>query len=309
MPLSTHPQNILVIRSGALGDFILTTPVLLSLRSAFPDTTLTVAGHPDRIALVSDIVDHALDIDAADWAPLFSEKPDTSRLTKLISGMELIVSFLPDSDGAFTGNLRQICPGTVTSHFPHPPNDGSVHVIDHLLIAIDHLEINTTSAPRITPSVTTSELEKPYIVIHPGSGGKQKIWPTERYALIADAFTGTHKITITSGPADREISRELAERSPGARLLEPVSLTELAAVLSGADLYIGNDTGPSHLAAAVGTPALAIFGPTDPRIWGPRGERVAIVTSPEGVAPADRLLAVTVSQVIHASKCLISQKS
>ncbi len=307
MPLSTDPQNILVIRSGALGDFILTTPVLLSLRSAFPNTTLTVAGHPDRIALVSNIVDRTLDIDAADWAPLFSDTPDTSRLTKLIAGMELIVSFLPDSDGVFTGNLNHICSGTVTSHYPHPPNDGSTHVIDHLLISIGHLEIDTTPAPHITPSVGTFELEKPYIVIHPGSGGKQKIWPTERYARIVDAFTRTHTISITSGPADREIARELAERSPGAQLLELGPLKELAAVLSGADLYIGNDTGPSHLAAAVGTPTLAIFGPTDPSVWGPRGERVAIVTSPEGVAPADRLLAVTVNQVIDASKRLISQ--
>jgi ADP-heptose:LPS heptosyltransferase len=308
MPLSTHPQNILVIRSGALGDFILTTPVLLSLRLAFPDTVLTVAGHPDRIALLSDVVDHALDFDAADWAPLFSDKPDTSRLTKRIAAMDLIVSFLPDSDGVFTSNLRQICSGTVTSHSPHPPNDGSVHVIDHLLIALDGLEIETTPAPRITPPVGMSELEAPYIVIHPGSGGTQKIWPTERYAQVADAFAETHRTVITSGPADREIAGALAERSPATRLLEPMPLTELAAVLSRADLYIGNDTGPSHLAAAVGTPTLAIFGPTDPRVWGPRGERVAIVSSPEGVAPADRLLAVTVSQVVDASKRLISQK-
>jgi heptosyltransferase-3 len=106
-------------------------------------------------------------------------------------------------------------------------------------------------------------------VIHPFAGSPKKRWPLERFQELAERLARRMPVEWCAGPED-----EL----PGARRFE--DLYELACWLAAARIYIGNDSGPTHLAAAVGTPVVALFGPSDPVVWAPRGPRVAIAAGP-----------------------------
>ena len=110
------------------------------------------------------------------------------------------------------------------------------------------------------------------------------------------------QIGVTSGPGDESILDPIRHALPDAQFVPTLGLPEFAGLLNSAHVFIGNDSGPSHLAAAVGTPTVAIFGPTDPRTWGPVGENVRIIAPPSGNA----LDAVSVSTVVNAAKQLIS---
>ena len=208
--------------------------------------------------------------------------------------------------------MRAICTGDVTTHSPHPPADGSLHIIDHLLSALCPFGIETDRQPTVTvqPEFSLSALclERPFTVIHPGSGGKHKIWRIDRFAEVGQQLGKLGPLVITSGPADETTLHNLMPLLPEARFIDPLPLSDLAGLFASANLYIGNDSGPTHLAAAVGTPTLAIFGPTDHRIWRPRGTRVEILTAPQGTPPESRLESITVDQVLSVANRLISLK-
>ena len=133
------------------------------------------------------------------------------------------------------------------------------------------------------------------LAAHPGSGGKQKNWPAARFAeLMAGCARKWGRVLaprwlLICGPADEQVCQEVlnflaapvgaaAKEHPVIpRLVRGVSLVHLAAILAACKGYVGNDSGVTHIAAAVGTPTLAVFGPTDPKIWGPVGPNVRTV--------------------------------
>jgi ADP-heptose:LPS heptosyltransferase len=122
-------------------------------------------------------------------------------------------------------------------------------------------------------------LPGPVIAIQPGSGSVKKNWPWPSFLALAAALqqTGLGRVLWIVGEAEAGLARSLQKDSPGAPVLKECGLPEVAAVLSQCRGYVGNDSGISHLAAAVGTPTVALFGPTDPDVWGPRGRQVAIL--------------------------------
>ncbi len=126
------------------------------------------------------------------------------------------------------------------------------------------LPVAAEGVPRIAVPKAARE---PFAVIHPFSGGTRKNWPLERYRTLASSLT--MPVNWCAGP---EENLENAVRI--------ANLYELGCWLSTARVYIGNDSGITHLAAAVGTPVVAIFVSTDPRIWAPRGDRVAVLQNP-----------------------------
>jgi ADP-heptose:LPS heptosyltransferase len=108
------------------------------------------------------------------------------------------------------------------------------------------------------------------VLLHPGSGSPKKNWPLEYFQELAQRLNATGLTTaFTHGPAEDNLPLE--------NCLPPMSLPDLARTLASAHLYIGNDTGITHLAAAVGTPTLALFGPTNPTVWAPRGPHVHVL--------------------------------
>jgi ADP-heptose:LPS heptosyltransferase len=123
---------------------------------------------------------------------------------------------------------------------------------------------------------------RPFVVIHPGAGDQAKCWPLERFAAVASALreAGTPAVFVL-GPIELErwgdaVVRPLCGRFP---VVSGPELPALAGLLSAAARYLGNDSGSSHLAAAVGTPTVALFGPTDPRHFRPLGRCVRVVVA------------------------------
>jgi ADP-heptose:LPS heptosyltransferase len=123
------------------------------------------------------------------------------------------------------------------------------------------------AAEGAVPRIACHLPREDFAVIHPFSGSAKKNWPLEKFRVLAHGLEQSMPVHWCAGPDDPPL--------PGAMHLE--NLHDLACWLARARLYIGNDSGITHLAAAVGTPVLALFGPTDPGIWAPRGPHVRAV--------------------------------
>jgi ADP-heptose:LPS heptosyltransferase len=145
---------------------------------------------------------------------------------------------------------------------PQPPT---------LLFSADEHRRAVAVAPSLAPG---------FLAVHPGSGSATKNWPAERFAALVQAHGSGRRWLLVIGPADEDAAAPL-RGLPGAVPLGNVPVRVLGALLARAGLYVGNDSGVSHLAAAAGAPTLALFGPTDPAVWGPVGPLVETVRSPD----------------------------
>ena len=126
----------------------------------------------------------------------------------------------------------------------------------------------------------------PVLAMHPGSGSPAKNWSPENFAIVADRACNRAGVLLISGPAQDgvgEVRRAMKKARP--LVAENLSLLQLAALLKRSTAYLGNDSGITHLAAALGLPTVAIFGPTDPAVWGPRGSEVRILYEKKPVPP------------------------
>lgn len=292
-----------VIRGGAIGDFVLTLPAIAALRSLYPATCLRLVGRPATLRLAHP--DQILDQESRQLAPLHAAirplPPDTAAL---FADVDLLLAYIVDPDGALTDSLRTLVRGPLLVHDPRPPALSPVHITDHLL---QPLRLHDIPIPDPTPRILLRaadrvfaatcwrqrSLPSPTVVVHPGSGGLGKCWPLENFLELIDQLQQRGiGVLVLCGPVE-------ADRQPipsRVRPLQPPGLLELAGLLERADLFIGNDSGPGHIAAAVGTPTLSLFGPTDPRVWKPRSLQARSLQ-----APAGQLAALAVDSVLQAA--------
>jgi len=142
-------------------------------------------------------------------------------------------------------------------------------------------------------------------LIHPGSGGPAKCWPLDRFITLADALTDA-AITWMLGPAELDGGQDCVARlrqraaARGQPLVIEEDLVEAARWMAGADLYVGNDSGMTHVAAALGVPVVAIFGPTDPRVWRPLGDHITVLAPAHPGEAITTIEPQTVAQAISA---------
>ena len=299
-------KRILIIRSGAVGDLILTLPVLAALKKQYDGLSIDMMGNPARLDLLKQwgYVDNVLSIDSRDMTPLFVENAslDGPSLRNLRS-YDATISYLPDADGIFTNNLRRIAAGPVLTGQAHPVTnhpedtghaDRRIHMTHVLMKALTPLGVDPAAeAPSLqTPAYAAMKhghppvTDRPLIAVHPGSGGPGKCWPAERFVALIEALAGSgYEPVVTFGPADDVVRNRIVPRikSHNVRIAENLSLVDLAVLLSRCQGMVGNDSGITHLAAAAGTPVIALFGPTDPAVWGPRGKRVFILWGAESI--------------------------
>jgi heptosyltransferase-2 len=140
----------------------------------------------------------------------------------------------------------------------------------------------------------------PLVAVHPGSGGRRKCWPIENYFALIETLMTKHApfFLIFSGPAeDAEIRGKIAAFVKGKNRMMHVcdkDLITVAALISLSTVYVGNDSGVAHLAAAVNGNVIVLFGPTDPVLWKPLGERVRVISS---ASPDGTLSSITVQEV------------
>jgi ADP-heptose:LPS heptosyltransferase len=195
----------------------------------------------------------------------------------------------------------------VIAHPPLPPEAGP-HAGRWLAQAVAVLGADPSTVPpamRATEdearraSAWLDRLPPSFLAVHPGSGASRKNWPPERFASVVEAMAGGRPWLLIEGPADAEAARTLRGLG-GAVHAQDLPARALGAVLAQAGLYVGNDSGVSHLAAAWGAPTLALFGPTDPRQWAPIGPTVTVVRSRDGT-----MAGLGVEEVVGEAKKIV----
>ncbi len=311
MPWKNHQvQSILVIHQGALGDFILALPALETLRKALPQAKLIITGYPRILELVDQrfYAEGILSIDQRGMASFFvCGGPLDPSLSQLFGQLDLIVVFGRDEEGTFIGNLKRVCHGHILHINPFPSWGEKIHLTDHLLRQFSqcgfpisvlnprlHLKESDQDWGRDfwgRKGLTIEEKSK-VIILHPGSGNKRKVWPLGRFLSLAQMLQDRFgsRILIILGPAEgSEIEKVFEEMDPNTFIqVKGLSLLQIASVMEGCRLFIGNDSGISHMASALGIPTIALFGPTDPRVWSPRGEKVRVVWKETPCSPCTR---------------------
>lgn len=297
-------SSLVVIHQGAIGDFILALSVVQAAAASLrPGRVIAVASAPSAaVAAGRSVIDEHRSPDAVGLHTLFAENGDLDRrLRDILRPAGWILSFLGPQCGAIHERLRAATAGRVISLDPRP-SDATLrqrrHITSqwHETVRQSGLDIAEPQPPVIRLGATP---RKPrdvplHVLIHPGSGGRAKCWPVERFIALADRLNDC-RVSWMLGPAetDRETATASAIRRRSATHREPVivehDLTQAAGHIAKADLYLANDAGITHLAAALGVPTVVVFGPTDPAVWRPLGHHVAVVAPPRPGLPIDTL--------------------
>lgn len=281
--------RILVIRGGAIGDFILTLPALAALRAQFPDTHLEVLGYPHiaGLAMAGGLVDRVQPIEARSLAGFFAAGGALDGATaEYFARFDIIVSYLFDPDEIFQRNVKQ-CTRAQFIVGPHRPNEQeTTHATQVFLEPLERLAIfGASPMPQIRLQIEAPATQA--IALHPGSGSERKNWPEANWAALLErlvAGTGTH-ILLVGGEAEHERLDRLAARLPSARgeVLRSLPLPELAQRLARCRIFAGHDSGISHLSAALGVQTLVLWGNTNEAVWRPQGNHVRLLRPPEGL--------------------------
>lgn len=302
--------KILVIRGGAIGDFILTLPAIAALRQQFPRAHLEVLGYPHiaRLALAGGLVQKVQSIEARALAGFFARNGELSEdLRDYFSEFDVIVSYLYDPDEIFRTNVGR-CSHAQFIAGPHRPKDGDeVHATETFLKPLSTLaifEADTTPRLAVTRAFESTRLGGRWLAIHPGSGSEKKNWPESQWLELLRHFSSAPdlKLLLVGGEAERGRLERLGAALPAGRVkvIQNAPLDEVAQWLAACDGFVGHDSGISHLAAAVGTRAIILWGGADEEVWSPRGRELTILRGSNGVTsvPADVVIA-QVEQMIE----------
>src|SRR5271167_1929983 len=236
-----------------------------------------------RLAAGRTVVARAHSIDAREVGALFSdETPVDPDARRFFGDFDRIYSSFASDDPRFRARLTAATDADVSFH-PFLPDDDA-HVSAAYLHAIDATALPTDSRLEPTPddlaaaarALNQSNVDSSHlIVIFPGSGSPAKNWPAVKFAALASTLSERAGVVVILGPAESPLEPIFRER--GVAALKDLDLPTVAAIARLATAFVGNDSGVSHLAAAVGTPGVAIFGPTEPARWRPLGGRIDIL--------------------------------
>ena len=340
-PDSESPR-ILIVRLSAIGDVIHTLPVLCALRRRFPDAHLAWVTQRSAATLLRghEALDELIELDRG-WL----KSPGTVwRLRNRLRAMKLDVTI--DAQGLtksaivawLSGAARRIGFGDKRGRelskwfYSQRVRTSARHVIDCNLELLRPLGISspavdfgipehTADAAAAGRMIRQAGLESRFCVINPGAGWPSKLWPAERYAVVARHLGnawGMSTLVVWAGEGERETARQIVDGSPQyARLAPSTTLPELAAIARRARLFIASDTGPLHLAVAVGTPCVGLYGPWPAGRHGPYGPRhVALQevtfegsTRQRRRAPSSLMKAISVELVCEACDRILRSDS
>jgi heptosyltransferase III len=298
-------RNVLIFHLGALGDFILTWPVALALGRLYPQSRIFYVTHAGK----GQLAERALRVDSLDieagWHALFADRSQLPPPAhKLLASAHTVVSFLSNGQDTWADNVCRIAPDTTLIHVKPAtlaaPSTGEhastfiqrqLHTWPAIATAVGQILRSIADrgvGGRATPDGT--------ILLHPGSGAPFKCWPVDRFIELGERLsTAGHAVKFVVGEAELERwPRQTLDRlARAARLEQPTDLIRLWQLVNAASLFIGNDSGPSHLAGILGVPTITLFGPTNPQVWKPLGPRVTALK-------ADTLDEISVDQVLAA---------
>ena len=294
--LGPRPR-FLITRLSAIGDCIHTLPLVSALRRRFPDAEIAWVTQPVTAKLLKDhpAVDRMI-VARRDWfrswtgireissqlRGQFDVAIDPQGLTK--SALLARLSGARHRIGFARGQARELGPWLCNVHVVPE----QTHVVDRYLellrpLGIENpavefgLPIDPRAAATIDRAIGDMGIAGPFALLNPGAGWESKVWPHERYADVARHLWKARRlpsVVLWAGEQERLWAEGIVATAEGAAHLAPdTSLSELAAICSRAAVFIGSDTGPLHLAAAVGTRCVGMYGPTRPCDCGPYGPR------------------------------------
>jgi heptosyltransferase I len=345
-------ERLLIVRLGSMGDIIHTLPAVIALRQAFPNaligwvieerwaellctlpTPRSGARSPQR-----PLVDRIHTVDTAKWRKSFLSLQTLQEIASALSDLRAPrYQIAVDFQGAVRSALIARWSGATTIYGAAQPreNVASMFYTRTVMARGDHIiEQNMSLAWAVTGSaLEIPALEFPhdevakqdcdrrrqeqrlykFVIMNPGAGWGAKRWPEQRYGEVARELAKDGiKILVNYGPGEEALARAVEEASGGVAKAIACSLTQLIALTRRAALFIGGDTGPMHLAAALGVPAVAIFGPTNPVRNGPFGTKSIVLRSSSSITshvrrhePEEGLLEINSVAVVAAARQLL----
>jgi heptosyltransferase I len=345
-------ERILIVRLGSMGDVIHTLPAVRALRDTLPDTTidwlieerwaelLCAPGAPRRGARSPrrPLVDWVHTVDLRGWrTSLFtlSTIQQIARVWNNIRSAHYDVAI--DLQGAMRSAILARGSGARMVWGAAEPWEAPAslwytrqaiargrHVLEQNLSIIEAivqapLSASTVQFPRDREAdervdqILTHAGVSDFAILNPGAGWGAKRWPAERYGLVAKSLACDGLCSIINyGPGEENLACEAEAAMAGAGVAQKSSITDLIALMRRAKLFIGGDTGPLHLAAALRVPVVAIFGPTDPARNGPYGTHSVVLRSPASrtsharlAQPEQGLLDITAESVVSAARQLL----
>jgi len=320
--------RFLVVRLGSLGDIVHTFPAVAALRASFPRAEIVWLTHPRWAELVaaSDLASEIWPVDSRDLASvrLILAKIRAHSFNAAIDYQGLWKSALLP----FLGQIRQrigFSSTTVrefgvpilytarvkakTTHIADQNGELSLRAGATQPVAHVHLEVKDAERHRVCGDLKSAGIES-YVVLSPGGGWRAKCWPAERFGALCQKIRESLNLrcVINYGPGEESLANAVKSFSGNAQpVIYDGDLGPLMALLQSAQCIVGGDTGPLHLAIALGTKAVAIYGPTNPARNGPYPPQPIVLRDPEAITTHEResqtspsLLKISVDQVFDA---------
>ena len=284
-------MKVLLVRAGALGDIVLLRRAVAGLKLAGVAVGLLAPIATAHAILGPGLssVDECLDWDDPAFLPLFAEEASgLEGLRPLLNAFDAAIAYTSRTD--LVRGLERLIP-TVIASSPFPSGAHAAESLSRPTLALGGRppllppDLEATDAERAEAEAFVADrvadrLPPGFLALHPGSGSPAKNWPPARFAALARVLGPTPWLLV-EGPADVDAARALAS-SESVVPARGLSARALGVLLAHAGLFVGHDSGVTHLAAAWGVPTLALFGPTDPALWSPVGRRVAVLRSSTG---------------------------
>lgn len=353
-PARSNVDRVLIVRLSAMGDVIHTLPAVQAIRQAFPTAQigwlieerwtelLCSPGTPRRGPLSPGrpLVDWVHVVRLAGWRRSLFQMTTVEQIARVWNDVRSVkYQVAIDLQGAIRSAVlarfssapviygsRQTRESPATLFYTRQEIPRGTHVIEQNLSILDDFIGGSVTAGRVElPRDATAEQRvadrlceagvHDFAIINPGAGWGAKRWPAHRYGEVARALARCGlQCVVNYGPGEDQLAREAESASEGAAKALAFSITELIALTRRAKLFIGGDTGPLHLAAALRVPVVAIFGPTDPVRNGPYGTRSIVLRNPSSTTshsrraqPDEGMLEITVDAAVDAAHRLLTR--
>jgi len=296
-------MKILLVRSGGTGDCILTLPIVQHLKNKMPESELAVLGNTAmlEVGAIAGLFAQRYSLDSGDYHTLFSQAPsDTVR--NFLKGYDLILFFTAASQ-LIRENIANSC-DLSNCHFldPRPPSGFSGHITQYFFSILNDSSVAGSNdysvagalPPMPAPLIQWGNAHSRQILIHPGSGSTDKNWPLEKFIELARQLN--RRVEFIMGPAEIERGMLNSIKATGFTVHSGLTMPELTTLLTGASLYIGNDSGITHLSAWLGLPTVALFGMSSSELWRPLGNDVRVIAAKDGAIDS-----ISIQQVLDVA--------
>jgi ADP-heptose:LPS heptosyltransferase len=276
-------RNVLIFHAGALGDFILTWPLAVALGRIFAQSRIIYVTAAQKGELARRVLGiESIDIECG-WHALFAEDARASAATEaVLDGAHLIVSFLAQPGDLWSRNVQRLSPEAKHAVVqPRPQGEYAGHITEFLADQLADLPLVRKGMQQIVASlsqrpIVTISRQAERIVIHPGAGAPEKCWPAERYLELIRQMRAPVRVLLGEAERERWPAKLVRQFESVSQVVFPATYVELLDHLRQANVFIGHDSGPTHLAAIIGVPTIALYGKPN-RNWQPLGPNVKLV--------------------------------